>query len=179
MRSRSTAGSGFTLVELLVVITIILLLSAATLPTIVPALSHRQVSEAARILQAALAGARDSAIRNNAPSGIRLLPDPVLNGVDPTTGQINPALILAANRFVPIEPAPEYSEGFVSIGEVPVGFYVPYPGAGGGSYPVGVPGAGVLILEESVFDPSASRVASQLADLLVLEHSSGRSASDQ
>ncbi len=44
----------FTLVELLVVITIILIVSAVALPTVLPALSHRQVSEAARILQAAL-----------------------------------------------------------------------------------------------------------------------------
>ena len=33
-------------------------------------------SEAARILQGALVGARDAAIHNNTPSGIRLLPDP-------------------------------------------------------------------------------------------------------
>ena len=58
------------------VITIILIVSAVALPTVLPALSHRQVSEAARIFQGALVGARDSAIHNNAPSGIRLLPDP-------------------------------------------------------------------------------------------------------
>ena len=74
---------GFTLIELLVVMLIILLVSAVVLPTVIPAISHRQVSEAARILQAALAGARDAAINNNAPAGIRLLPDPVLNGINP------------------------------------------------------------------------------------------------
>ncbi len=74
-RRRERAG-GFTLVELLVVILIILLVSAVTLPVVVPALASRQVSEGARILQAGLAGARDTAIRNNAPRGIRLLPDP-------------------------------------------------------------------------------------------------------
>ena len=77
---------GFTLVELLVVISIILLVSAVALPSIISAISHRQVSEAARILQAALVGARDSAIKNNAPSGIRLLPDPTINGINPATG---------------------------------------------------------------------------------------------
>ena len=41
----------FTLVELLVVITIILLISAVALPTVLPAMRHRQVSEAARQLQ--------------------------------------------------------------------------------------------------------------------------------
>jgi len=77
-RVRGHEPRGFTLIELLVVITIIVLVSAAALPTILPALNHRQVSEAARILQAALAGARDAAIRANEPRGIRLLPDPAL-----------------------------------------------------------------------------------------------------
>ncbi len=62
------ARPGFTLIELLVVITIILIVSAVALPTVLPALQHRQVSEAARILQAVLAGARDAAIRDNAPA---------------------------------------------------------------------------------------------------------------
>ena len=52
--------------RLLVVILIILLVSAVTLPTVLPALSHRQVTESARVLQAALIGARDMAIRSNA-----------------------------------------------------------------------------------------------------------------
>ena len=76
--------AGFTLIELLVVITIILIVSAVALPTVLPAMQHRQVSEAARILQAVLVGARDAAIRDNAPSGIRLLPDPQLSGLNPT-----------------------------------------------------------------------------------------------
>ena len=67
------------------VILIILLVSAVALPTVLPALTHRQVSEAARILQGGLVGARDTAINNNAPAGIRLLPDPVLNGPSSTT----------------------------------------------------------------------------------------------
>ena len=109
---------GFTLIELLVVILIILIVSAVALPTVLPALSHRQVSEAARILQGALVGARDSAIKNNSPSGIRLLPDPAfpiqyttING----STQIDPTQPLAANRIIPIAPAPDYSEGFLAV----------------------------------------------------------------
>ena len=45
---------GFTLIELLAVVTIIVIVSAVALPTVIPALSHRQVGEAARILQGAL-----------------------------------------------------------------------------------------------------------------------------
>src|SRR5512147_2006730 len=91
--------AGFTLIELLVVMLIILLVSVVVLPTVIPAIAHRQVSEAARILQAALAGARDTALNNNAPAGIRLLPDPafpiqrVASG--PSAGQLDPAAILA------------------------------------------------------------------------------------
>ena len=137
---------GFTLIELLVVILIILIVSAVALPTVLPALSHRQVSEAARILQGALVGARDSAIKNNAPSGLRLLPDPAfpvqyttINGLI----QIDPTLPLAANRIVPIAPAPDYSEGLVipfNGGALPVGFTLPYP---------------CLVLKESVLDPNS------------------------
>jgi prepilin-type N-terminal cleavage/methylation domain-containing protein len=106
--------SGFTLIELLVVITIILLVSAVALPTVLPALSHRQVSEAARILQAALVGARDAAIRDNAPSGIRLLPDPALSGLN-AGGVLDNTLPLAYNRVIPIGIPPDYQEGLVSV----------------------------------------------------------------
>jgi hypothetical protein len=137
------------LIELLVVITIIVLISAVALPVVIPALSHRQVSEAARILQGAIVGARDSAIKNNAPTGIRLLPDPVLGGIGPATyngmpnpyaGIIDPAQPLACNRIIPIAAAPDYNEGVASA----------YPGS---SYVAGVFGsqpANVLVLEEGV-----------------------------
>ena len=96
-------------------ILIILLVSAVVLPTVIPAISHRQVSEAARILQGALAGARDTAINNNAPAGIRLLPDPVFNGINPSTAPMDATRILASNRYVPIQLAPDYSEGKASV----------------------------------------------------------------
>src|SRR4051812_41675340 len=92
---RVGAARGFTLVELLVVMLIILLVSAVALPTVIPAITHRQVSEAARLLQASLVGARDAAIHKNAPRGIRLLPDPAYftQTTDPVTGNaIEPTL---------------------------------------------------------------------------------------
>jgi prepilin-type N-terminal cleavage/methylation domain-containing protein len=159
MTNRFRTRRAFTLVELLVVILIILLVSAVALPTVLPALSHRQVSEAARILQSALAGAKDAAIHDNAPSGIRLLPDPTLSGIDPATGLLNPALPLAANRIIPIETAPEYTEGLVSVNLTPPvpPINLPYPGGGGGNYPISnnaFPGANVLMIEESLAGPS-------------------------
>src|SRR5271157_5912976 len=146
-RRRQAGRRGFTLIELLVVMLIILLVSAVVLPTVLPAISHRQVSEAARILQGALAGARDTAINNNAPAGIRLLPDPVLNGQSlnapgGTVGvsTLDPTKILASNRYVPIQLAPDYSEGYVlpqNFGTLPQ-FSAPFPyyfGNVAGNYP--------------------------------------------
>ncbi len=137
---------GFTLIELLVVITIIVLVSAVALPVVLPALAHREVSEAARIVQASLAGARDSALHASAPSGIRLLPDPAFPLVYLANGQIDPTQPLAANRIIPIESAPEYTEGQVSV-VMPnaldpttnaYSLSIPYPQSnGGGYYPSG------------------------------------------
>ncbi len=104
--------AGFTLVELLVVIFIILLLSAVALPVVLPAFNHREVSAAGRALQGAIVGARDRAIHLGQPAGIRLLPDPAFPITwNPNTGMINPNTILAYNRIIPIESAPEYQEG--------------------------------------------------------------------
>lgn len=133
----------FTLVELLVVVLIIALVSAVTLPVVVSAFSHRQVSESARLLQAAIEGARDSAIRANAPRGIRLIPDPAIPG-----SATAPNVPLAYHRIVPIEPAEDYIEGKVTInpGAHPA---TPYPNAAAGvRYP---PGA--LRIEEAAFSP--------------------------
>jgi prepilin-type N-terminal cleavage/methylation domain-containing protein len=159
MRGARSLSRGFTLLEMLIVIAIVLLVSALTLPTIVSGLSHRQVSESARILQAALSGARDAAIRNNAPSGIRLLPDPVFNGVNSSTGLLDPTAILAASRIIPLDPAPDYSNGRVFLNMVPQGLHLPYPGDGGGYYPINVQGSGApIVLEECPFDLNSNAV---------------------
>ena len=62
---RLRARGGFTLIELLVVILIILLVSAVALPVVLPALSHRQVSEAARICRRRWPGARFGAAQRH------------------------------------------------------------------------------------------------------------------
>ena len=77
----------------------------------------------------------------------------MFNGINATTGQIDPTLPLAADRFVPIEPAPDYMEGSVSINGSGSGLSVPYPGPGGGSYPFYTPGSDVLLIEECVYQP--------------------------
>jgi prepilin-type N-terminal cleavage/methylation domain-containing protein len=136
---RAQRRGGFTLIELLIVIFIILIVSAVALPTIIPALSHRQVSEAARLLQGALVGARDAALRDNAPAGIRLLPDPAFPLALPgSTVPVDPTLPLAYNRMIPLQTAPEYSNGAVNIQMAPAtiiaafqpNFYPPFPPLG-------------------------------------------------
>jgi prepilin-type N-terminal cleavage/methylation domain-containing protein len=120
----------FTLIELLVVILIILIVSAVALPVVLPAMSHRQVSEGARALQAGLSGARDSAIRNNAPSGLRFLPDPAFP-ISYVNGQVDGTKPLASNRWIPIGPAPDYTEGLLNVwqGALPATVAaLPYPG---------------------------------------------------
>ncbi len=124
---------GFTLIELLVVILIIALISVIALPTIVPALSHRQVSEGARTLQGALAGARDQALHDNAPSGIRLLPDPAFPLRYLPNGQLDPNQPLTASRIIPISAAPNYTEGSIRQWQgtlPPEVAALPYPGPG-------------------------------------------------
>jgi hypothetical protein len=95
----------------LVVILIILMASAVALPLLASSVSRRQMSEAARILQGALVGARDKAIHAGQPSGIRLLPDPAFPIAWTSGGTIDPYSILAYSRVIPIDPVPPYSEG--------------------------------------------------------------------
>lgn len=102
-----TRPGGFTLTELLVVILIILIVSVATIPAVWNTYQSSGVNQAARLLQATLARARDEAIRANAPRGIRLIPDPDFPGP--------PSPLLASTRIIGIEPATDYSEGMVSV----------------------------------------------------------------
>lgn len=140
-----SSRKAFTLIELLVVILIVGMVSAVVLPTVVSSLSHRQISESARLVQATVEGQRDAAIRANAPRGIRLMPDPAFPGS--TTAADVP---LAYNRLMTIEPAPDYSEGKVSITDP---FTLPNPSAAQVAIPGSSPAAAyppqALRIEES------------------------------
>ena len=67
-------------------------------------------------------------------------------------GQIDPASLLYADRLIPLEPAPRYSEGMVSIIPVmiaPKGFPPSYLGSKTAVYPFP---DNVLMVEESTLD---------------------------
>lgn len=114
---------GFTLIELLVVIVIIILVSAVALPALLHDLSHRQVSEAARLLQGALAGARDRALQTGAPAGFRLVTDPAFPAQYLASGALDTSAPLAFEGWIPIEPAPDYTTGAASIYPAQQGTY--------------------------------------------------------
>jgi prepilin-type N-terminal cleavage/methylation domain-containing protein len=162
--------NGFTLIELLVVIFIVVLVSAVTLPAVLPALSHREVSEGARIFQAALVGTRDAAIRAGEPRGLRLLPDPTLTIPSQADTLGTPGVAgsssLAYNRFVQLEMAPQYTEGFVTIGpQLPPGASLPnFPPA----YPQGYVGFGATAGNTGVYPYPDSSVP---APILMIEQS--------
>lgn len=68
----SPVRRGLTLVELLVVITILTLVTAAAVPLIAPATQQRKIREAARILSDVFAGAQARAVAAGRPVGVWL-----------------------------------------------------------------------------------------------------------
>lgn len=70
---------GFTLVELLVVVSVMLILAVMTAAAINITVSGDKVRAGARQVQSYLAGARDRAIYSKAPRGVRFLLDPTNN----------------------------------------------------------------------------------------------------
>ncbi len=72
-RSASAGGRrGVTLVELLVVIFVMLLITAITIPVIAPAMANREVREAARMVDSFINGARTRALQTQHPFGVML-----------------------------------------------------------------------------------------------------------
>lgn len=70
-----TRSRGFTLVELLVVIIVLLVLMGVTIPVALRLSEGENLRNAANAVQVALAGARERAMFRQEPSGIRLIPD--------------------------------------------------------------------------------------------------------
>ena len=75
LRNHGARRSGVTLIELLIVILIMLMITAVTVPAISPALEGRKVREAARIVEVFLNGARNRAIGSGHSVGVLIEPD--------------------------------------------------------------------------------------------------------
>jgi prepilin-type N-terminal cleavage/methylation domain-containing protein len=71
-RQARHATRGVTLLELLVVITIMVLLAAAAVPVFAPAMQNRQIREASRIVSTFFTGARNRAMQSGRPVGVVL-----------------------------------------------------------------------------------------------------------
>jgi type II secretory pathway pseudopilin PulG len=71
-------AAGFTILELLIVLLIILALTATAIPVLAPALEGRRMREASRLTTAFFSGARDRAIRNGRPVGVMIMADPLV-----------------------------------------------------------------------------------------------------
>lgn len=70
VQSRATRRRGVTLIELLIVITIMLMVTAAAIPIMMPAVQNRQMRESTRILSSYISSARSRAIENGRPVGV-------------------------------------------------------------------------------------------------------------
>lgn len=92
---------GFTLVELLVVVFILLLVSAASIPVIAPALQGRHLREASRQVNSYFAVARDTALRNGRPVGVSIERFVSKDSAGVTTGMINEMSVLLQQVEVP------------------------------------------------------------------------------
>lgn len=74
-RTANRRRQGVTLIELLIVILVMLLITAVTVPAISPALQGRKIREGARILEVFLNSARNRAVAENKVVGVLVEPD--------------------------------------------------------------------------------------------------------
>lgn len=101
------SSGGFTLVELLIVVSVLLILAVMTASAINMTVSGDKVRAGARQVQSYLAGARDRAIYSKAPRGVRFLLAP---------DSINPAVSgRTVASMVFIAPTDPWTQGVIQI----------------------------------------------------------------
>jgi prepilin-type N-terminal cleavage/methylation domain-containing protein len=101
---------GFTLVELLIVVVIMLILATLTMSAVKLSVNNDKVRGAARQLQSALAGARDRAIYARAPRGLRFLLD------SSTVGQTSRTV----SSMIYIQQTPAWTQGQIRLERIDV-----------------------------------------------------------
>lgn len=122
-RRPAMSRPAFTLVELLVVITIILAVSVLAIATVVPSLGERSVIAGTQALQGAVVEAQGRATATNAPAGFRLEPDPAF----PFVPGSPPNTSLASSRLISLSIPPDYTEGLVRVDTGPFPLPLPSP----------------------------------------------------
>jgi len=93
--------AGFTLLELLIALSILLIVAGLTMKLLNVTLDSDRIRNGSRELQSYLAGARDRAIYAGQPRGVRLIPDPI----DPST----------VRSFVYIGAPADYQQGTIQV----------------------------------------------------------------
>ena len=88
---------GITLVELLVVVTIMMLLALVAIPTMRPMMESRQLREATRAVNAYIHGAQILAIETGRPAGIMLVRDPLVPQAGTSIQQVVVPPVYAGN----------------------------------------------------------------------------------
>jgi prepilin-type N-terminal cleavage/methylation domain-containing protein len=96
-----TRGAGFTFIELLISMSIMLILAGLTLRMVYTTLDSDRLSTGSRELQSFLAGARDRAAYAGQPRGVRFIPDKT----DSST----------ASNFVYVGAPTNYSDGTITV----------------------------------------------------------------
>jgi prepilin-type N-terminal cleavage/methylation domain-containing protein len=114
----SSLRSGFTLVELLIVATIMLLLAAAAAPVAMTLLNGRSLREASSNVQAVIAGARDRASSARDARGVRLIPDSNNPSIVREIRYVRPAAPLSTGSAIVVDAT--WNAGWNS-------FIVPFP----------------------------------------------------
>lgn len=100
-RRDKMSRSGFTMIELLIVIGLMVLLATITVTTINLTISGDKVRAASRQVQSYLEGARDRAIHAKAPRGVRFL-------LDPTNSR-------TVSSMVYIAPTDDWTQGTIQL----------------------------------------------------------------
>lgn len=92
-------SAGFTLIELMVVVALLVLIASMTVAAINVNTNNDKVRAGSRQVQSYLAGARDRAIYSKAPRGVRFLLTPKNNPLDPPSRTVSSMVFVA-----PTEP---------------------------------------------------------------------------
>ncbi|VAX41870.1 hypothetical protein MNBD_PLANCTO02-2907, partial [hydrothermal vent metagenome] len=109
-QSKRSSRLAFTLVELLVVMSILLILAGITLATINVTMNSERIGMGSRQVQAFIEGARDRALHAGQPRGVRFIIDQNLSD---SPGATNPKFY--CRSMVYIGPPTLLNNGFVSV----------------------------------------------------------------